>query len=49
MDEALFTDPPRWRFQHKWLQDEELVSYIGKQIDKLFFFSRQKLIKHQHC
>lgn len=35
-DESIYSDPPRWRFQHKWLQDEEFIIYIGKQIDEFF-------------
>lgn len=36
MDKKLTKDPSRWHFQHKWLQDEEFVKYIGKQIDEFF-------------
>lgn len=35
-DDKLTCDPPRWRFQHKWLQDEEFVKYIGHQIEEFF-------------
>lgn len=36
VDKKLTKDPSRWHFQHKWLQDEEFVKYIGKQIDEFF-------------
>lgn len=35
-DNRLTKDPPRWRFQHKWLQDEDFVKYIASQIDMFF-------------
>lgn len=35
-DDKLLRDPPRWHFQHKWLQDEDLVKYLEKQIDEYF-------------
>lgn len=35
-DDRLTKDPPRWRFQHKWLQDEEFLKYIEKQIEEFF-------------
>lgn len=41
-EETLSADPPRWRFQHKWLQDEEFVNYIGKQIDDFFQINTKK-------
>lgn len=36
MDDKLTKDRPRWRFQHKWLQDEDFVKYIENQIDMFF-------------
>lgn len=35
-DPKLKREPPRWQFQHKWLQDEDLVKYLSKQIDDFF-------------
>lgn len=35
-DDKITRDPPRWRFHHKWLQDEDFVKYIGQQIDEFF-------------
>lgn len=36
MDKKITKDPARWHFQHKWLQDENFVKNIGKQIDEFF-------------
>uniref|UniRef100_A0A096LX15 Reverse transcriptase domain-containing protein n=1 Tax=Poecilia formosa TaxID=48698 RepID=A0A096LX15_POEFO len=38
-DDQLKRDPPRWQFQHKWLQDKNFVKYLGKQIDEFFQFN----------
>lgn len=27
-------DPLKWKFQQKWLQDPDLISFLGKQIDE---------------
>lgn len=35
-EDKLRKDPPRWQFQHKWLQDEKFVKYLGRQIDDFF-------------
>lgn len=35
-DDRLTKDPPRWCFQHKWLQDKKFVKYVGKQIEEFF-------------
>ena len=36
-DPNLMADPPKWRFQQKWLLDTSFLEYIGQQID--FYFS----------
>ncbi len=38
-DPGLLRDPPKWRFQQKWLQDPELITFLGKQIDEYFTFN----------
>lgn len=35
-DGNLVRDPPRWNLNQKWLQDEEFVKYVGKEIDNYF-------------
>ena len=36
VDPGLLRDPPKWKFQHKWLQDSDLIAFLGKQIDLYF-------------
>ena len=35
-DPGLRRDPPKWKFQPKWLQDLELMDFLEKQIDLYF-------------
>lgn len=41
-DDDITCDPPRWRFQHKWLQDEEFIKFIGNQIDEYFLINKNQ-------
>lgn len=35
-DGNLARDPPRWKFNQKWLQDEAFIKYVGAEIDNYF-------------
>lgn len=32
-------DPPKWKFQQKWLQDPDLIKFLEKQIDEYLLFN----------
>ena len=36
VDPGRLRDPPKWRFEQRWLQNPELVTYMGEQIDLYF-------------
>lgn len=36
VDKKLTRNSFRWNFQHKWLQDQEFIKYIERQIDEFF-------------
>lgn len=36
VDKDLVKDPPRWRFNRKWMLDEKCINYLGKEIDNYF-------------
>ena len=36
VDPGRMRDPPKWRFEHRWLQNPEIISFLGEQIDTYF-------------
>lgn len=35
--------PPKWKFQQKWLQYPDLISFLGKQIDEYFTINTHEI------
>uniref|UniRef100_A0A669DNA9 Reverse transcriptase domain-containing protein n=1 Tax=Oreochromis niloticus TaxID=8128 RepID=A0A669DNA9_ORENI len=36
LDPGLVRDPPKWKFQQKWIKDKDLMAYLDKQITDYF-------------